>query len=312
VLAVLFSLLLTLYLIIPEAIFRTIFGWFVPPRNFVLSRVETAYRALVVAVLPLAFALAGSWYLPIMQTFPFPVKNNTSELRRADYREVLSALYSDEEYRSSKKEFWSAFTKCARRQARLIAWYILAIVLEASAAGRLAADYAKYKSDPVYSWLADKFLFSYISEWHPLLTPYMFVEKGTTVQADILCTNGTLYQGVVTQHFVKDGTLTGIFLTEPKRFKRDQYARDSNESEKTGGEKPDKNKYWQEIPSQNLYFFADKIFNMNLTYRSPAGKLDLEAVRKLLIGMIGAALKKSNITITQENPPQTTKTTSNA
>lgn len=306
-LAVLFSLLLTLYLIIPEAVFRTIFGWYVPPRNFVLSSAETAYRALVVALLPLAFAWVGTWYLPVMQTFPFSVKSNTAESRRADYRAVTSALYSEEEYRNSKKEFWPAFTRCSRRQGRLIAWYMLFIGLEAWAAGRLAADYAKYRIFLFYNWLADKFLFSYISEWHPLLTPYMFVDKDTTVQADILCTNGILYQGTVTQHFVKDGTLTGIFLTKPKRYNRDLYVKDREALEKEG-KKPDKDAYWQKIPSENLYFFADKIFNMNLTYKPPIGKVaDEEAVRKLVIEIIGSSQSTRNITITtstQAKPPQ--------
>jgi hypothetical protein len=304
VLAVLFSLLLTLYLIIPEAIFRTVFGWYVPPRNFVLSRAETAYRALVVALLPLALAWACSWYVPFVQTFPFSVTGNTAELRRSDYKLVTSALYSEEEYRNSKKEFWPAFSRCSRRQARLIAWYMLVIALEAWLAGWLAANYAEFKTFSLYNWLADKFLFSYISEWHPLLTPYMFVDKDTTVQADILCTNGILYQGIVTQHFVKDGTLTGIFVTEPKRYNRDRYVKDREALEKEG-KKPDKDAYWQKIPSENLYFFADKIFNMNLTYRPPAGKVaDDEAVRKLVIEIMGPSLSAKNITITQAKPPQ--------
>ena len=115
-LAVLFSLFLTLYLIIPEAIFRAIFGWYVPPRNFVLSRVETAYRALLVALFPLVFAWVGCWYLPIMRTVPFSVKGNTVETRRSDYKAVISALYSEQEYRGSTKEFWPAFTRSSRRQ----------------------------------------------------------------------------------------------------------------------------------------------------------------------------------------------------
>jgi hypothetical protein len=85
--------------------------------------------------------------------------------------------------------------RSSRRQARLIVWYVLFVGLEAWLAGALAAKYAAYRSSPVYNWLADKFLFSYISEWHPLLTPYMFVDQDTSVQADILCTNGILYQG---------------------------------------------------------------------------------------------------------------------
>jgi len=97
VLAVLFSLLLTLYLIIPEAIFRTIFGWYVPPKNFVISTGETAYRALVITILPLILAWTGSWYAPFVQTVPFSVWNNTAELRRSDHKLVTAALYSEEE-----------------------------------------------------------------------------------------------------------------------------------------------------------------------------------------------------------------------
>jgi hypothetical protein len=307
VLAVLFSLLLTLYLIIPEAIFRTIFGWYVPPRNFIISTAETAYRALIVAILPLALAWTLSWYAPIVKCFPFPVRNGTAQSRRSDYKLIASALYSEDEYKSSKKEFWPAFSRCARRQARLISWYILLIGLEAWLAGWLAANYARFRSLSLYNWLADKFLFSYISPWHPLLTPYMFVGKDTAVQADILCTNGMLYQGIVSQHFARDdGSLSGIFLTEPRRYNRELYIKDREAFEKENeGKKPDKNSYWQAIPSENLYFFADKIFNMNLNFKPPAGRIaDREAIRKLLIKVIGQSFSTRNVTITQEKPPQ--------
>jgi len=63
-----------------------------------------------VALLPLAFAWVGCLYLPVMQTFPFAVRGNTAELRRSDYRLLTSALYSEEDYRNSKKDFWPAFT----------------------------------------------------------------------------------------------------------------------------------------------------------------------------------------------------------
>ena len=312
-LAVLLSLLVSLYLIIPEAIFRTIFGWYVPPRNFVITRAETAYRALVVAVLPLTLALVGAWYAPIMATFPFPVQANSSELRRADYKLVTSALDSEQEYRDSKEKFWPALTRCARRQARILCWYMLFIALEAWGAGYLAANYAKYKSNSFYEWVADKFLFSYISEWHPLLTPYLFLDKETKVQADILCTNNVLYQGTVTQHFVSDGKLTGIFLNNPRRFDRELYLAHRAEWEKAGGpkpDKPDKEKYWRTIPSENLYFFADKIFNMNLNFKSSAGQVaDVEGVRKLIIEILGQWMENKNMTIKAEGPSSSSETT---
>ena len=105
----------------------------------------------------------------------------------------------------------------------------------------------------------------------------------------------------MTQHFLKDGALTGIFLTEPKRFNHDRYVKDRERLRTEGKEeKPDKLTYWQSIPSENLYFFADKIFNMNLTYKSPSGKIvDEEVVRKLINEIMGSALTVKNITITQ-------------
>jgi hypothetical protein len=246
--------------------------------------------------------------MPVMKTFPFGVNGNTVHLRRSDYKEVIASLYSEEEFRTSKTEFWPAFSRCSRRQGRLICWYILAIILEAWLAGKLAANHGKYKDNTVYKWLADKFLFSYISEWHPLLTPYLFVEKETRVQADMLCTNGTLYQGIVTQHFVKNGTLTGIFLSEPKRFDRERYQKDreayQKDKEAHSGKdmkKPETKDYWTKIPSENLYFFADKIFNMNLTYLPPQGKVaEIEAIKKLIMEVLGGKYSSMNIRVTQD------------
>jgi hypothetical protein len=275
VLVVLFSLLLTLYLVIPEAIFRTIFGWFVPPRNFVLSKTETAYRALEIAALPLVLAFFGSWYLPVMKSFPFPVRENSPQVRRADYRVVAESLYSETEFQRLRADFWPAFTRCARRQARLILWYALFIVLEASLAGELAKNFARYKHIAVYKWIADKLLFSYISEWHPLLTPYAYVDPNTTVQADILCTNGTLYQGRVSQHFLKDGQLTGIFLQEPKRFDREAYLKAKDE--------------------------AEKIVNMNLSYKPPE-RLDSRIIAKFIADVLKHPFRPDQITITLHKP----------
>jgi hypothetical protein len=297
VLVVLFSLLLTLYLVIPEAVFRTIFGWFVPPRNFVLSKTETAYRALGIAALPFALALFGTWYVPGMTGFPFPVGENSAALRRYDYRVVVQSLYSEAEFQSSRGEFWHAFTRCARRQARLILWYVLFIVLEASLAGKLARNFARYKTNHAYRWIADKILFPYISGWHPLLTPYSYVDQSTTVQADILCTNGMLYQGRVSQHFLKDGQLTGIFLQEPKRFDRDAYlqAKSTRQPAQTKD-------FWKEIPSDNLYFFVEKIVNMNLSYK-PRQDADSRIIAKLIADVLKRPFSPGQIRVVKRRPP---------
>jgi hypothetical protein len=301
VLVVAFSLLITFYLIIPESIFRTVFGWFIPARSFVLTKTETAYKAIVVAFLPFVFALAGTWYFPIMQSFPFPVHGNKDELRRSDYKIVTVGLYSDAQFEKVRSEFWPAFTRSTRRQGRIILWYFVAVAFEAVIAGKLAKNYARYRENQVlqrlgYRWLADKVLFSYISEWHPLLTPYLYVDPDTTVQADILCTNDTLYQGTVSQYFVKDGQLSGIFLRGPRRFDREGYLK-----EKEAGKKPEAKNFWKPIPSENLYFFVDKIVNMNLSYKSASkGVADMAAITRMIAELLGKTIDLKKVTITQE------------
>lgn len=285
-LALVVSVLLTFYLIVPETIFRFIFGAFVPTRSFVITGTETVKRAVVVTLLPFTLALLLCWFIPGPRDWPFRIGQNSEHARRLDYRIVAAAFYSDSEFAKSQPEFWRALTPSLRRQARLIFWYLLLVALEAYICGRLASEFARFKDLPYYKWLADKLLFPYISEWHPLLTPYFLPD--TKVRADLLCTNNTLYQGEVSQHFLRDGQLTGIILTKPKRFDRERYLA----AKKDGPEKPNKEDYWIEIPSSNLYFFADKIFNMNLTYvTGTASSVDSSALEKFIKPELGLSIK---------------------
>jgi hypothetical protein len=237
--------------------------------------------------------------MPVMKSFPFPVNGNSAMLRRADYKIVTSALYDEHEFENSKAEFWPALTRCSRRQGRLVFWYLLFIILEAILAGKLAKNYARYKRNALYRVIADKFLFSYISEWHPLLTPYLYVDPKTSVQADVLCTNDMVYQGTVSQYAARNGQLTGIFLRNPKRFDRDSYLK-----AKTAGKTADKREYWQPIPSQHMYFFVDKIVNINLSYMTPTGPVvDDAALIKLVGQLFSHLIDQKKITITQEKKP---------
>ncbi len=204
--ALVFSAFFVLYLLVPEAVFRLIFGFFIPSRSFVLTRTEKAYRAVIITILPFLVAWGLSWYVPGPRSWPFPVKENSVQQRRADYREVTSAFYSDAEFTKEGKEFWHAATRCSRRQARLISWYILLVSAEALSMGLIAANYPKLENK-LLIWVSNSFLTAYISQWHPLLP-----KVGTIVQVDILCVNDTLYQGELVDYFLKDGELVGIIL----------------------------------------------------------------------------------------------------
>jgi len=114
----------------------------------------------------------------------------------------------------------------------------------------------------------------------PLLTQDLL--PGTVVQADILCTNNTLYQGNNLAVFHEGGrALRNHFCQKPRRFDRDPYLKAKNE-----GANPRK-KSTGFLSSQHLYFFADKIVNMNLSYVTVAGtKASLAAVEKISCGRI--------------------------
>jgi hypothetical protein len=79
---------------------------------------------------------------------------------------------------------------------------------------------------------------------------------------------------------------------------------------KHGGKDPEKQDYWISIPSENLYFFPDKILNMNLTYLPPTGtRADSAAVKNFIEEVLSRSasdLGKVTVSISpEEAPPKT-------
>lgn len=269
------SVVLALYLIVPSFIFRFVFGIFVPLRIFVRSRSEEFYRAVVTALIPLLLAWGFAWTVPFLRSYPFEVQG-MDETRRADYKLVAASFYSEQVFVNHRDEFWTAFTRSSRRQARLLTWYYVLIASEALMFGYSVRKYGTWKDNKYFSKFADKVLLPHVSEWHVLLTPLVFAERKATVRVDILSTEGTLYKGVVSNHFLdRDGMLSGLILTEPRRFDRRTYLK-----EKDWGSKPKPDDFWKDIPSAKLYIPADKISNINLNYEPEVPSA--EAVSRLV------------------------------
>jgi hypothetical protein len=288
VLALVFSFLVVLYLIVPDAIFRFVFKWFVPLRTLVPAKPETIYRAVVLAIIPFVIAMLLVWYVPLFNAWPFSVEGTAQE-RRADYKVVTSALYSDAQFREldAHGKFWPALTRCSRRQARLLFWLYLSVIGEGLFFGFLSGNYGKYQRNRFYRLLADGLLLPNISEWHVLLTPFVFRDKKVTVSADILCTDNTLYNGEISQYFLDGSKMSGMILVKPRRYDRRAYLIDLDK-----GLKPDKTKYWKDIPSAKLYIFADKILNINLNY------LTSESLPGPVKNFIAESIGDSQISIT--------------
>lgn len=254
------SIVLALYLLIPSSIFRLVFGLFVPLRSFVRTRGEEIFQGVMSVVAPLILALVFVWTCPPFQSHPFSLPD-TPQLRRADYELVVGALYSDAVFRENHDAFWKALMRTGRRQGRFLSWYYLLVIGEGCLFGTLCVYNPRLRKFDWYRWMFNKVLLPSISEWHVLLTPFFFRDKGTVVWADILCTDNTLYRGRIAQHSLdREGNLGGLIITEAKRYARDAYLKDK---EKGSVKKED---YWRPIPGAKLYIFAGKILNLNLTY----------------------------------------------
>lgn len=155
----------------------------------------------------------------------------------------------------------------------------------------LVSNYPNLR-DSRLKWVSNSFLTAYISQWHPLLP-----KRGSViVQADILCTNGTLYQGELLDYFLRDGELSGILLKNPRRFDRQGYLKAKAES--VSGQSPETKDYWRRIPSMNLYFFAERILNLNLTYLTPSGQVqDVDAAQKFITKALPPSLGKLTVSL---------------
>jgi hypothetical protein len=276
-LALTFSILLTLYLIIPDAIFRFFFSRYVPLRSLVPTRVETIYRAVALSFIPFVISTILVFWAWPFNTYPLRVDARPGS-RSADYKTVMAALYSEDMFKKNYEEFWPALNRSTRRQCRLLSWYYVLVVLEGVAFGFLSSNYGKYQKNRIYSALADGLLLPNISEWHVFLTAFVFADKKSPVLVDVLCTDGTLYDGQVTQYFLDGSKLSGMILDNPRRYDRKSLLAD-----REMGKTVDPNAYWRKIPSANFYVFADKILNINLK------SIGVERVKMFVSKSIGDA-----------------------
>ncbi len=87
------SVVLALYIIIPGLLSRFIYRRFIPLRAAAGSKTEEATRAVVTAFLPLLVALIVVCYIPGLNSFP--VKASHPELARGDYGLVFGSLYNE-------------------------------------------------------------------------------------------------------------------------------------------------------------------------------------------------------------------------
>jgi hypothetical protein len=262
------SIAIGCYVVIPELLFRLLFSKFIPLRSITRTHSEELGRSLFTIAIPLLLAIWAVRTVPVVKQWPFAFPD-TSEMRKADYQTVASGIYSESLVKGKEIAFYESIGRSVRRQGRLLSWYYGFISIEGLLMGLAASRYGRFKHSTSRSkrhtagiWLIEQFVIPKVSEWWVLLTPFTLPQKDAKIIADILMTDGVLYSGTVYQHFLtSDGKLSGVILVDPKRYDRQAYLADKDKGTQKG-----KETYWKPIPSARIYMLADKIVNLNVNY----------------------------------------------
>jgi hypothetical protein len=277
VLALLASLLVVAYLVVPGVVFRAVFSLFVPLRAFDRTRTQEFAYSAVVCTLPFILAIVLVWYTSLgLWPFRFP---DTWAQRNADYKTVLLASFA-EPFAGSGNDFWNAAIRSGRRHVRVLFWYMSLVSLEALLLGYVASKWGVFQPKlaawPQTDRLLTRLLLANVSEWHVLLTNFLF--PGTTIHADVLTVEDRLYRGEILDYTRnREGNLTGIYLNNAERYDRAGLLADREKhTAKTNAE------YWKAIPGRRLFIFTDKLFTLNIRPQTT-----LAAARELVVLQLG-------------------------
>ena len=132
--------------------------------------------------------------------------------------------------------------------------------------GWLTASYGSFRRMRLFDALVGKWLFKRASQWHVLLTPFLFPKKNRpSVFVDVIVVDGHLYRGRVGDFFLTgNGDLAGLLVKEVRRFQYSKYEDDRKALPE--GQKLRKDDYWRDIPSANFIIPNEKIVTLNVTY----------------------------------------------
>jgi hypothetical protein len=328
------TIAVVLYLLIPNFLFRGLFSCFIPVKQFERTTTQELSFAFLATLVPFLCGLCLICYL-----HPVP---------GTDYETIFSGLHSTEYYATNVSIFWPAAIKVIIQNGLLLSFFYLFVIIEAFVLGALAKSYARFKYSvdaaksemeemrlemgradknhegmkaedrevkmesakkkyqsrnfwfQIYEKLVVMLVFPSISEFYLLFTTFLHPEKDV-VAIDILTDEDHLYRGTVGNFFTdKDGRLTGIFLDNTERFDRADYLED-----KKGKTLKPRNAYWKSVSGAKFYFPADKILNLNVAYLSKASlekreetKIQKEKVKAGVLKEIGL-----NINVSVEPKP---------
>ncbi len=306
--AVVASLFLLLYVLVPGALFRLITSLTLPVKKFQKTKTQEITFAVVSSFLPFWLSVALVWSVA---AWPFPIYEGSAQ-RRMAYRTVFMSLASDKKMDDATQKgiYWRSANSVLKRQGRFLFWYYILVCVEAATFWWLATQYRSTGKPRWRDRIAWRILPPSISEWHVLLTNFGSPKTQAQIELDVLSTDGLLYQGRLRDYFFNaEGELAGVLLSKAARYDRDQYtAHKKADFEATVAKWPEKPAhkfardsvtYWRFIPGADLFYIPrERIANVNVRHVTPSADIPKATEERLVERKItGYAIA--------EQPPQT-------
>jgi hypothetical protein len=270
--AVVVSVAVLLYILVPGGLFRLITSFAIPVKSQKTRTQEFTFAALF-GLVPFLLALGLVW-----GNWPWPTNESIAQ-RRLVYRTAFTSLASDKQLDDAinHKVYWPHVDSVLRRQWRFLFWYYIFVGVEAWLVLWLAKGY-RTNGKRYRDKLAKVVLRPSISEWAVLLTNYGSPETDARIELDVLTTDGVLYQGKLGDRFFDaEGDLAGVLLNGAARYDREQYsAHRKADLEAAIREWPleperkitrHRSTYWRRIPGADLFYIPrERIANINVRH----------------------------------------------
>ena len=278
--AIVASILLGLYIFLPEFLFKKLAINFRVVTKTQRARFEEIISGIEVSLLPFLCAFLTSKFSWFVGHWPFPLEQSVAD-KYSDYRVAVTALCSDQFFREHLSAVWLAVDHVRLDQFRFLFWMYIALAIEIVCVVLLTYFFGSLRKYALYRGTFGRFVLGRASNWDVLLTGFAFPRSSRPrVEVDAMTNDGHLYAGTVADFSLKaDGELSGLLLTDCKRY-RFQHLEDDRKA----GLKPNPKDYWTAIPGAKLYLFAERITNLNIRYETPELEL-LKDVKKLLESM---------------------------
>lgn len=205
----------------------------------------------------------------------------------ADLETVFSGLYSEKFFENHRNEFFGSLRSFFWMNLCLLLRLYILVVGFSLLLNLIILRYNSLRNWFKLSWmktLLATIVLPRVSEWHVFLSDMLLPTKDLVLSADVLTKANVLYQGRVQDKMLSpDGSLHRITLASPRRFLREKFQKNKDESPSTRSDD-----FWREIPGNLFIIMGSEITNLNLRYvrknllaYEPSSE-ELEVLRRLL------------------------------